>query len=334
MDMYSLGVLLFVMLTGCKPIPSAICARLTYDTLPTAEYPGMKMSQFRRCSPAARDLVIALMQRRPGDRPNALNALGHAWLQSHAHAWRERGHDLAYLAIRENSLRAVLTRAPSADMLLVKARAEHPLPPSSRHEGAPQSQASSAAPAAPASRRGGHVRRAAEMPGSVPVPGAKERYARQVTPPKAAPALSRRLSLTGGGLRAPAAPGDVSAAPQGAADVAPPRQHPAAKRPQLLHTQPQQPAQAAQAAQSAPLAPPRQNGLEHPGQENIKPVSRINGRKRGDAAPAVGRPAGAPLALASHLHVACTAHCSKRLSAHTGAEPVLTCWHEPRRCQA
>ena len=127
MDMYSLGVLLFVMLTGCKPIPSAICSKLAYDTMPTSEYPGVKMSVFKKCSPAARDLVLSLMQRRPADRPNALNALGHTWLQHHARVWHDRGHDLSYLGVHERPLRAALTRVPSADVLLLKSRARHPV---------------------------------------------------------------------------------------------------------------------------------------------------------------------------------------------------------------
>ena len=155
MDMYSLGVLLFVMLTGCKPIPSAICSKLAYDTMATTDYPGVKMTQFRRCSPAARDLVLALMQRRPGDRPNALNALGHTWLQQHARAWRERGYDLNYLSVGEPAMREVLTRAPSADILLLRARAQHPLQPRAaqparRREGAPARTATTPAAAPPA----------------------------------------------------------------------------------------------------------------------------------------------------------------------------------------
>jgi serine/threonine protein kinase len=169
--MYSLGVLLFVMLTGCKPIPSAICSKLSYDTMLTSDYPGLKMSQFRRCSPAARDLVVSLMQRRPNDRPNALKALSHSWLRQHAHAWRKRGYELTYLAIREHKLRAVLTASPSADLLLVRARAEHPFVEGGQNLQSQPSQGSS--------RHVSRPRRAADMPGSVPLSGARERYEMQ-----------------------------------------------------------------------------------------------------------------------------------------------------------
>eukprot|EP00892_Ulva_mutabilis_P001085 jgi/Ulvmu1/10978/UM007_0157.1 len=130
MDMYSLGVLLFVMLTGCKPIPSAICTKLSYDRLETADYPGVKMQQFRRLSAPARELVLALMARRPADRPCAMAAMLHPWLHGHAERWRAAGVDLSELALPKSELQDAVRRAPRVDELVARARAQRPLPPS------------------------------------------------------------------------------------------------------------------------------------------------------------------------------------------------------------
>lgn len=129
MDMYSLGVLLFVMLTGCKPIPSAICTKLSYDRLETADYPGVKMQQFRRLSAPARELVLALMARRPADRPCAMATLAHPWVTTHADRWRAAGVDLTDLALPATELNDAVRRSPRVDELVARARAQRPLPP-------------------------------------------------------------------------------------------------------------------------------------------------------------------------------------------------------------
>ena len=128
MDMFSLGVLLFVMLTGCKPIPSAICTKLCYDRMDTSEYPGVKMSQFRRLSAPARDLTLALMARRPASRPSAMAVLSHPWITSHVERWYSEGVDLRDLAIPRVDVADAVQRNPRVDELLARARAARPPP--------------------------------------------------------------------------------------------------------------------------------------------------------------------------------------------------------------
>jgi serine/threonine protein kinase len=129
MDMFSLGVLLFVMLTGCKPIPSAICTKLSYDRMDTSEFPGVKMSQFRRLSGPAQDLTLALMSRRPAARPSAMAVLSHPWMMSHTDRWYSQGVDLRDLAVPREVIAEVVHRTPRVDELLARARAARPPPP-------------------------------------------------------------------------------------------------------------------------------------------------------------------------------------------------------------
>lgn len=128
MDMFSLGVLLFVMLTGCKPIPSAVCTKLCYDRMDTSDFPGVKMSQFRRLSAPARDLTLALMARRPASRPSAMAVLSHPWMTSHAERWYSEGVDLRDLAVPRADLAEAVRRNPRVDELLARARAARPPP--------------------------------------------------------------------------------------------------------------------------------------------------------------------------------------------------------------
>lgn len=152
MDMYSVGVLLFVMLTGCKPIPSAICTKLSYDRLETADYPGVKMQQFRRLSTPARELVLSLMARRPADRPCAMATLAHPWVAKHAERWRAAGVDLTDLALPASELNDAVRRAPRVDELVARARAQRPLPPSATSKTRGSERSSSSRTATPTRR--------------------------------------------------------------------------------------------------------------------------------------------------------------------------------------
>ena len=117
-----------MMLTGCKPIPSAICTKLCYDRMDTSEYPGVKMSQFRRLSAPARDLTLALMARRPASRPSAMAVLSHPWVTSHAERWYAEGVDLRDLAIPRADVAEAVRRNPRVDELLARVRAARPPP--------------------------------------------------------------------------------------------------------------------------------------------------------------------------------------------------------------
>lgn len=71
MDMFSLGVILFVMLTGHKPMRSEQARSLAYAALQAHEYPRMASSSWRRRSEGARSLVLRLLERDPLKRITA-----------------------------------------------------------------------------------------------------------------------------------------------------------------------------------------------------------------------------------------------------------------------
>lgn len=74
MDMFSLGVLLFVMLTGNKPMKSEQARKLSYSKLEAAEYPKMQNWSWKQLSQPARKLVLQLMERDPANRITAAQA--------------------------------------------------------------------------------------------------------------------------------------------------------------------------------------------------------------------------------------------------------------------
>ena len=74
MDMFSLGVILFVLLTGHKPMRPEQARALAYTTLQAHEYPRMAGGAWRRLSDGARDLVLRLLDREPLRRISAKQA--------------------------------------------------------------------------------------------------------------------------------------------------------------------------------------------------------------------------------------------------------------------
>ena len=79
MDIYSLGVLLFVMLTGHKPMKSEEARNLTYHKYEAYDYPKMSSWTWKRLSKSAQSLVLALMERNPLKRLSADEVRSMLW---------------------------------------------------------------------------------------------------------------------------------------------------------------------------------------------------------------------------------------------------------------
>ena len=69
MDMYALGVLLFLMLCGRYPMDSKQAQKLSYSHLEAAEYQGMRDDRWLAMSDAAKQLISSLLARSPEGRP-------------------------------------------------------------------------------------------------------------------------------------------------------------------------------------------------------------------------------------------------------------------------
>lgn len=80
MDVYSLGVLLFVMLVGKKPWDAQRSHTLQYAVLRTAEAPGLADPNFLALSQPARELLLCMLQEEPACRPTAAQVLAHKWM--------------------------------------------------------------------------------------------------------------------------------------------------------------------------------------------------------------------------------------------------------------
>jgi serine/threonine protein kinase len=75
MDMFSLGVMLFVMLTGHKPMKSEQARKLAYSKVQARDYSKMASWTWKRLSAPARELVLRLMERDPLKRLTAAQVL-------------------------------------------------------------------------------------------------------------------------------------------------------------------------------------------------------------------------------------------------------------------
>jgi serine/threonine protein kinase len=81
MDVYSLGVLLFIMLVGKKPWDAQRNHTLAYAVQCTCEAPGLSDGVFVGLSAPAKQLLMWMLHEDPSRRPSAQQVLKHNWLQ-------------------------------------------------------------------------------------------------------------------------------------------------------------------------------------------------------------------------------------------------------------
>ncbi|KAG2496245.1 hypothetical protein HYH03_005843 [Edaphochlamys debaryana] len=102
-DIYSLGAMLFIMLTGRKPHGGLDIRMMTYCNKSIKDAPGLKDERFLSLSPTARDLLLRMLADDPGARPSCMDVLHHPFIaavDSNMDAHREIG-DVVRKRMRE-----------------------------------------------------------------------------------------------------------------------------------------------------------------------------------------------------------------------------------------
>ncbi len=82
MDIFGLGVLLFVMLVGRKPWDIHQCEKLEYHNIPIRDSPGLKDPRWLDLSPDAKHLLMGMLSPDPFARLTADQVLQHEWIET------------------------------------------------------------------------------------------------------------------------------------------------------------------------------------------------------------------------------------------------------------
>lgn len=82
MDIYGLGVLLFVMLVGRKPWDIQQCEKLEYHNIPLRDAPGLRDPRWLDLSPDAKHLIMGMITPDPSIRFTAKQVLRHEWIET------------------------------------------------------------------------------------------------------------------------------------------------------------------------------------------------------------------------------------------------------------
>jgi len=82
MDVWSLGMLLFTMLTGRMPYSHSQIERLHYPEIPITKSPGVQSQRFLNLSRDAQELLLSMLQHDPIVRITAEEVINHRWVVS------------------------------------------------------------------------------------------------------------------------------------------------------------------------------------------------------------------------------------------------------------
>ena len=80
MDVFSMGVMLFILLVGRKPFNLEDSEKLRYATMGLSNAPGIKDPRWLDLSPDAKHLLMGMLTFDPGRRLTAEQVLGHEWM--------------------------------------------------------------------------------------------------------------------------------------------------------------------------------------------------------------------------------------------------------------
>jgi hypothetical protein len=80
MDVFSMGVLLFIMLVGRKPFNIVDSEKLAYARMELKDAPGLKDPRWLDLSPDAKDLLMRMLAYDPARRLTAAQVLQHEWV--------------------------------------------------------------------------------------------------------------------------------------------------------------------------------------------------------------------------------------------------------------
>lgn len=96
MDIFSMGVLLFIMLVGRKPFNMSETENLKYGKMSLSQAPGLKDPRWLDLSPDAKDLLMRMLAYEPERRIKANEILKHDWVVTEGgHVPRILGTDVA-----------------------------------------------------------------------------------------------------------------------------------------------------------------------------------------------------------------------------------------------
>ena len=106
MDVYGLGVLLFIMLVGRKPYDLNQSESLEYAAIPVKDAPGMKDPRWLDLSPDAKHLILGMLREDPAKRLTCKQVLEHEWIRSEGGlTLRHLGEDIAMGAATVGEMR-------------------------------------------------------------------------------------------------------------------------------------------------------------------------------------------------------------------------------------
>ncbi|KAL4857802.1 Calcium/calmodulin-dependent protein kinase type IV [Chlorella vulgaris] len=106
MDVFSLGVLLFIMLVGRKPFNIKESESLRYAMMALTEAPGLKDPRWLELSPDAKHLVMGMLAYDPARRLSMPQVLAHEWVSTRGGVLpRPLGQDVVFGAATVASVR-------------------------------------------------------------------------------------------------------------------------------------------------------------------------------------------------------------------------------------